>query len=430
MKKIIYSLFVIPVLLFSAIAHAGLTIEITEGMEGALPIAVVPFGWNGMGKQPPIDFAAVVAADLKRSGRFKTLPRKDMLTTPSNAAKVQFRNWRVLGQDNLVIGHAQETAPGKYIVNFQLFDTFRGEQLTGFSFPATRKELRGVAHRISDIIYESLTGEPGAFTTRIAYVTDKGKGEEKRYKLQIADADGYNPQSVITSREPLMSPAWSPDGLRIAYVSFENQGPAIYVQTLRSGKREKLASFPGINGAPAWSPDGSQLALTLSKDGNPDVYVMNLISRSLRRLTNSYAIDTEPTWSGDSKSIVFTSDRGGKPQLYRIPTNGGRAKRLTMEGDYNARGVVSPNGKSIALVHGNKGVYRIALLDLSSGTVRILTKGRLDESPSFAPNGSMILYGTNDGFQGVLSAVSVDGKVRQRLVFDSGDVREPVWSPY
>ncbi len=429
-KNPILLMLLIPVFLLPPVLHAGLTIEITEGMEGALPIAVVPFGWQGMEKTSPVDFAAIVAADLGRSGRFKTLPQKDMLSMPNNAARVQFRNWRVLGQDNLVIGHARETGSDRYVVSFQLFDAFRGEQLAGFSFPATGRELRGVSHRISDIIYETLIGEPGAFTTRIAYVTGEGAGDNKRYKLQIADADGYNPQSVITSREPLMSPAWSPDGLRLAYVSFEHHGPAIYVQTLRTGKREKLAAFPGINGAPAWSPDGSQLALTLSKDGNPDVYVMNLISRSLRRLTKSYAIDTEPAWARDSKSIVFTSDRGGKPQLYRIPANGGKPKRLTMEGDYNARAVFSPNGKTVAMVHGNKGVYRIALLDLSSGAIRILTKGSLDESPSFAPNGSMILYATNDGRQALLSAVSADGKVHQRLVFDSGEVREPVWSPY
>ena len=420
----------IPVFLLPADAHAGLTIEITEGMEGALPIAVVPFGWKGMEKKSPVDFAAIVTADLNRSGRFKTLPQNDMLTMPNNAARVQFRNWRVLGQDNLVIGHAREIGSNKYVVSFQLFDTFRGEQLAGFSFPATGSELRGVSHRISDIIYETLTGESGAFATRIAYVISEGERDKKHYKLQIADADGYNPQSVITSREPLMSPAWSPDGLRIAYVSFEHHSPAIYVQTLRTGKREKLVAFPGINGAPAWSPDGSQLALTLSKDGNPDVYILNLISRSLRRLTKSYAIDTEPAWARDSKSIVFTSDRGGKPQLYRIPASGGKPKRLTMEGDYNARAVFSPNGQTVAMVHGNKGVYRIALFDLSSGAIRILTKGRLDESPSFAPNGSMILYATNDGYQALLSAVSVDGKVHQRLVFDSGEVREPIWSPY
>lgn len=422
-------LFVILELMFSSVSRAALTIEITEGIEGALPIAVVPFGWNGAEQRSPIDIATIISADLKRSGRFNTLPKKNMLTRPTGAAQVNFRNWRAIGQESLVIGHIKQITAGKYIVVFQLFDVFRGEQLTGFSIPTTGKELRRTAHRISDIIYRTLTGEPGAFSTHIAYVTTEQQDKKRVYKLQVADADGYNPKSIISSVEPLMSPAWSPDGLRIAYVSFENKKAAIYVQTIRNGKREKLASFPGINGAPAWSPDGSRIALTLSKDGNPDIYILNLISRAVRRLTNNYAIDTEPAWAKDSRSIVFTSDRGGKPQLYRMSVSGGKAKRLTFEGDYNARAVFSPDGKSLALVHGSGGGYRIAILDLKSGAIRILTKGRLDESPSYAPNGSMILYAARKNYQGLLSAVSADGRVHQRLVLKGGEVREPAWSP-
>lgn len=423
-------LLLIGVFLYPSISQAALTIEITEGIEGALPIAIVPFASQGMEQQPPIDLAGIISADLHRSGRFKTLAKEDMLTRPNSAAQVKFRNWRALGQESLVIGHVKQTGTDQYVVTFQLFDVFRGAQLTGYSIPTNGKDLRRTAHRISDIVYEKIIGERGAFATRIAYVITELVNKKRRYKLQIADSDGYNPQTMITSAEPLMSPSWAPDGSRIAYVSFEKKRPAVFVQTLRTGKREKLSSFPGINGAPAWSPDGSELALTLSKDGNPDIYILNLISKSLRKLTKSYAIDTEPAWASDNRTIVFTSDRGGKPQLYRVSVNGGKAKRLTFEGDYNARATFSPNGKSVAMVHGSEGVYRIALLDLESGNMQILTKGRLDESPSFAPNGSMILYAARQGYRGLLSAVSSDGRVSQRLVLETGEVREPAWSPF
>jgi TolB protein len=308
----------------------------------------------------------------------------------------------------------------------------RGSQLTHAILPFDAVASRTTAHRIADLIYQQLTGENGAFATRIAFVTvSRGDGPKDRlYNLQVADADGFNPQTVAQSHEPLMSPAWSPDAKKLAYVSFENKRPSIFVQTLAGGVREKISEQPGINGAPAWSPDGTQLAMTLSKDGNPEIYVMTLSTRSLRRVTDHFAIDTEPAWSRDGSQLVFTSDRGGKPQLYTVSPAGGQAQRVTYEGDYNARGVFSPDGKSLALVHGNDGNYRIALLDIASRQLRVLSAGALDESPSFAPNGSMLLYASRNGGTAALTVASINGKAQESLRIQGGEPREPAWSPY
>ena len=412
-------------------AQAALTIEITEGVAGALPIAVVPFGIEGQGQGvAPEDIGAIIAADLKRSGRFAPLPERDLLARPHEGRDVNFRDWRVLGIESLVVGKLRPLGAGQYTVQFQLFNVFQGTPLAGYSIPSSAADLRRTAHQISDIIYEKLTGERGAFNTRIAYVAVAGKPPAQTYALQVSDADGHNPQSILKSKQPLLSPAWSPDGTRLAYVTFENKRAQIYIQEIVSGKRELIASYPGLNGAPAWSPDGTRLALTLSKDGNPEIYVMSVTARTLQRLTNNLAIDTEPTWSPDGSTLVFTSDRGGRPQLYRMSSNGGEAARITFEGDYNARGVFSPDGKQIAMVHGNGGQYRIALMDLKTGGVRVLSERTLDESPSFAPNGAIIIYATNEGKRGTLTAVSVDGRVRNRLLLQEGDVREAVWSPF
>lgn len=410
----------------------ALTIEITQGAEGALPIAVVPFGWTGPAPgAPQQDLAEIIAADLGRSGRFKPLGRADMLARPTKGEAVDFRDWRALAMENLVVGEISPNGPGGYLVRFQLFDVFRGEQVTGYSIPTTERDLRATAHHIADIVYESLTGEPGAFATRIAYVTSVGaKDGSDRVVLEIADADGYGAQTIVSSAEPLMSPAWSPDGRKLAYVSFENRKAAIWIQEVFTGQREKVASFKGINGAPSWSPDGRSLALTLSKDGNPDIFIMDLARRSIRPLTRHWGIDTEPDWSPDGKHIVFTSDRGGAPQIYRVNVSGGEAQRLTFDGDYNARASYSPDGRFLTLVTRQNGRYRIGLMDVADRNLQVLSDGRLDESPSFAPNGSMIIYATRADGRGVLSAVSTDGRVRQRLGFKAGDVREPVWSPY
>ena len=416
---------------FSQVAWSDLTIEITEGAEGALPIAIVPFKWTGpAGQFPPHDVSAVITADLKRSGRFNPLSTSKMLARPATGDEVDFRDWRALAMENIVVGQVQPNGSGGYLIRFQLFDVYRGEQITGYSVPTTVKDLRSTAHHIADIIYETLTGEEGAFATRIAYVTSTKRAGKETIALRIADADGYNPQTIVSSSDPIMSPAWSPDGKKLAYVSFEKSQPSIFVQEVFTGKREKISSFKGINGAPAWSPDGRYLAMTLSKDGNPDIYVMDMRTRKIRPLTRHWAIDTEPAWSPDGKHIVFTSDRGGQPQIYRVPASGGTAERLTFEGKYNARASYSPDGKSLVLVSRSNGHYRIGALDLQDRQLRILTDGSLDESPSFAPNGSMVIYATTAKNRAELSAVSFDGRVRQRLALQTGDVREPVWSPY
>jgi len=426
----LYRLVFLMLLLASGSARAALTIEITQGLEGALPIAVVPFGWSGAAAAAPENIAAIVTADLNRSGRFESLPDRDLIAHPTEGAQVQFQNWRMVKVDGLVIGTVTENADGNFTVQFELYDVLRGTQLIGTSFPTSRADLRRVAHHISDVIYEKLTGEKGAFNTQIAYVTTSGSAKNKSYTLLVADSDGYNPQTILTSDQPLMSPSWSPDGRQVAYVSFEKKSAEIYIQEVATGSRRKLASFKGINGAPAWSPDGRQLALTLSRDGNPEIYIMDVASGALRRLTSTAAIDTEPAWTPDGRSIIFTSDRGGSPQLYRVSVSGGKAERLTFEGKYNAGADISPDGRKIAMVHGNGGNYRIAVLDLDSGLLRVLTDGPLDESPSFSPNGSMIIYATRAGNREVLSAVSVDGRFRQRLSLQAGNVREPVWSPF
>lgn len=425
MKKIRFGLLILCVCLPGWV-QAALTIEITQGMEGAVPIAVVPFGSTA--GAVPEDISAIIAADLARSGRFAPLPEQDLIGRPTDIGQVRFQDWRMLGAESLVIGNVETLGPDQYRIQFRLFDIFRGRQLAGYSLPASRDRLRYVAHKISDIIYEKLTGQPGAFATRIAYVISNTRNGKKEYQLQLADSDGYNPRTLLTSEQPLMSPSWSPDGSKLAYVSFEKRRASIFMQDIVSGKRELLASFDGVNGAPAWSPDGRSMAVTLSRDGNPEIYSLTLSTKALKRLTSGPAIDTEPAWSPDGKSIVFTSDRGGGPQLYRMSAQGGSAKRITFEGSYNASADFAPDGKSIALVHGEGGRYRIAVLELDSGQLRLLSDGQLDESPSFAPNGSMIIFATETGRRGVLAAVSSDGRFRQRLSLSQGDVREPVWS--
>ncbi len=431
MRIIIRKLLLFSLLgLYFPCSQAELTIEITKGVEAAVPIAIVPFAWRGSTGQTEENLAAVIQADLQRSGFFKTLAEEDMLTKPTEVNAVRYRNWKALGQDYLLIGRSNEVGGGQYRVEFQLLDVYKGDQLLGYGFNVAESELRRTAHHISDLVYEQLTGKKGVFSSRIAYVTSTSAGSKKKsYKLKVADADGYKPRIIASSVEPLMSPAWSADGKKIAYVSFENKRSAIFIQTLETGKRTKVASYKGINGAPAFSPDGTRLALTLSKDGSADIYVLDINTRSLMKLTKSFGIDTEPSWSPDGTSIVYTSDRGGKPQLYKVSSRGGSSKRLTFDGDYNARGSFSADGKSLVMVHANKGDYRIAVMDLASQTTNVLTAGRYDESPSFSPNSDMILYASRKGKASVLSSVSVDGKMQQNLTFDSGEVREPAWSP-
>jgi TolB protein len=410
-------------------SHARLTIEIAGGAERAQPIAIVPFGAPEGGGLLSEDVAAIIAADLARTGRFRPMPRRDMVAMPHRAEEVELRDWRLLKMDNLVVGEVKLSETGGYDVRFVLFDVFRGDQIAAMTFTSRPSELRYTAHRIADAIYERLTGSPGVAATRLAYVASEGRADNQRVRLLVADADGYNPQTILSSRDPIMSPAWSPDGRRLAYVSFENRQTAIYVQELATGQREQVAGYEGINSSPAWSPDGRKLAITLSKGGNADIYVLDLATRQLSQLTDHFAIDTEPAWSPDGSHIIFTSNRGGNPQIYKVAATGGAATRVTFENDYNARASYAPDGRSILLVTRIGGSFRIGLLDLDTGVTRLLTDGGMDESPSFAPNGAMVIYATLYGGRGILSAVSVDGAVRQRMSQGLDDVREPDWSP-
>jgi TolB protein len=412
-------------------AYAQLVIEITRGQEDAVPIAIVPFGWEAAG-QPPFDIAEVVAADLQRSGRFAPLERKDMIDRPTSGDQIRFQDWRYLKSDFITVGKLTAEGADRYVAQFELYNVLTGQRLTGQRLTATSSSMRAVSHRIADLIFEQLTGVRGAFSTRIAFVKVEGEPPNQRYRLVVADADGENQQVIANSTEPLMSPAWSPDGQSLAYVSFESKASAVYVQTLRTGERRRVSARAGINGAPAWSPDGGTLALTLSrKDGDVDVYTLTLQSQTLTRMTFDPGIDTEPAWSSDGRKLYFNSDRAGAPQIYEIDVaQPQRATRVTFEGGYNARPRVSPDGKQLAVVHLDGGAFRIAVVDLTSRGVQVLSQGRQDESPSFAPNGATLIYATQDRGRGVLSTVSIDGRVQQRLAASVGDVREPVWSPF
>ncbi len=410
-----------------------LEIDPIRGSAAALPIAVVPFDYLGVQVAPDTDVAAVVRADLNRSGSFRTLAERDLVERPLRQSDVNFGTWRLLKQDYLLIGRVlDDAASGGYRTEFELFDVAKQERLLGLALNGRPGNMRDIAHQVADQVYEKILGVRGAFWTRMAYVTAVGRGRDMTYSLMIADADGYNPQTVVRSREPLLSPAWSPDGRRLAYVSFERGASSIYLQDLATGAREVLSSFKGINGAPAFSPDGTKLTLALSRTGNPEIYVMDLCSRALTQLTSHWSIDTEPVFSVDGRSILFTSDRGGKPQIYEVPLGGGEAQRVTFNGQYNARASLEPGGR-VAMAQGAGNVYRIAVLDRghgNGGEVRLISPGNLDESPSFAPNGSMILYAARENQRGVLYVVSSDARVRQRLVLADGDFREPAWSPF
>lgn len=409
---------------------AQLQIEIVDGNPSALPIAIVPFAWQDP-SPPPIDGVdQIVSSDLYRSGLFDPMAVEDMAERPVDPEAIRFGTWRLLKVDYIVVGQVRKPAAGEgHEIIYQLFDVHTQEELLSRITTVGPGDLRFGAHRVADAIYEALTGVPGAFSTRIAYVTATGVGDGIRYELVVADADGYGPQSVVGSPEPLLSPAWSPDGRKLAYVSFEKGNSAIYTQDVATGARELISGGAGINGAPSFSPDGTKMALTLSRTGNPEIFVRDMSTGSLDQLTQHWSIDTEPVWSPDGDNLYFTSDRGGKPQIYRLPAGGGEPTRVTLEGDYNARASVAPDGRKIAVAHGRGNEYRIAVWDIETERFTILTPGKLDESPSFAPNGSMILYATREGERGVLSAVSADGNVRQRLILSEGDVREPAWSP-
>jgi TolB protein len=430
----VFKKLVVVLALTTAIANSAaaqkLVIDV-QGIAQPTPIAVVPFGWQGSSPAAPLDVATVIKDDLRRSGRFAPASERDMLQKPTDGADVDFDDWTILGIEAVVVGKVIQSGENAYTLQFQLFDPFTRRQLVGFRMPASRSTMRSSAHRAADMIYEKLTGIKGVFGTQVAYVVAEQQGKGRLYSLFVSDQDGENDFKIMESKDPIMSPAWSPDGRQLAYVSFEGSKSSIFVQTLRSGNRFQVSNKPGINGAPSFSPDGRKLVITLGGvDGNPDIYVLDITSRQTTRLTTHRAIDTEGTWSPDGKFIYFTSDRSGGPQVYRIASSGGTPERITFEGSYNARPRLSPDGTRLAVVHNDRGNFRIAVMNIERKDLLVLSTGHQDESPSFAPNSDSLIYATREGGDGVLETVSADGLIRQKLASGRGDVREPVWSPF
>lgn len=424
-------LLVVLTTLFSALVRAELMIEIDQGAESALPIAVVPFG-NKSNKAVPQDVSKIIANNLQRSGDFDTLPTSRMLSLPNSTDEVHYRDWRLLGQNYVLVGQLDfDAATSNFTVSYELVDVFGQKRLLGERLSTTGSGLRKLAHIISDKVYEAITGVKGAFNTKIAYITLRQLTKNKsEYRLWAADADGQNAYTLFKSHDLIMSPSWSNDGQHLAYVSYHSGRPSIYIQHVKSGHQRKLTSYKGINGAPMWAPDDSSLVVTLSKDGNAELYKYDLARNNLTRLTNHYGIDTEGSWSPDGKELVFTSDRSGKPQVYRMSLSSKQPKRITFEGRYNARPRFSMDGKTLYYVHQIDGDFHIAAMDLEDGEKRVLTSTPLDESPSLAPNGRMIMYSTYRNNKGVLAVVSVDGGAKYFLPSTHGDVREPAWSPF
>jgi TolB protein len=401
-------------------AYAQLSIDIVGGGATTIPIAIVPFGNEA---SFPLGITGVVGADLARSGLFKLVEPGG--TRATRAEDVRFADWTGRGADAVVVGNMATLPDGRIEVRFALLDTVKQTQLASFTYLVTAAQLRATAHRIADVIYEKLTGDAGVFSTRIAYISKQGT----RYELLVAEADGFNPQSIVTSREPLLSPVWSPDGTRIAYVSLENKKPIVYVQNLATGGRQVIANFRGSNSAPAWSPDSSKLAVTLSKDGSSQIYLINADGSGVQRLMTSGGIDTEANFAPDGRSILFTSDRGGSPQIYRLTIGNGSVERMTFDGSYNVSPRHLPDGKGFVFVRRDGGRFNIAIEDFATRQVQVLTQGSVDESPSVAPNGKLIIYASEAGGRGILAAVSSDGRVKQRLTAPATDVREPAWGP-
>lgn len=433
MKRLYFkSLFFISLLIFQVPSYAVLDLVLTQGVDGALPIAIVPFAGQ-TNTTDSNNLTAIISHDLQTSGRFKVLATDSLPAQPHQIGDVQAATWQKAGADSVVIGSVQKTGSNEYNVQFSLLDVYKpnatntANQLLNQTFTVTEQKLRPLAHHIADMVYEKLTGVRGVFSTRLAYVLVQDTAQGPRYSLQVADADGYNPKAILTSNQPIMSPSWSHDGKRLAYVTFENRRAQIMISNVYTGARDMVSSFPGINGAPAWSPDDKQLAIVLSKSGSPKVYLLNLGSKQVSQLTQGRSIDTEPTWSPDGKSIVFTSDRDGSPQLYQYQLSSGQTHRLTYVGNYNARAAFTTDGKSLMMLHRESDGYNIAMQDLQTGRVTVLTRTGRNDSPSLSPNSSMILYGTE---YGELGFVSADGRVNVRIPAGEGRVQSPAWSPF
>jgi TolB protein len=406
------------------------TIIIDAGYDRQTRIAIVPFA-------QPAEFgnlqsmAEIVSFDLSRSGQFAPLPRTNMLSLPTQPNEVFMRDWRILGVEYVVIGTVVATPEGGIATRYFLFDVVNERQMQTSEIRGTRRQWRDVAHKVADEVFEAITGIRGAFSTKILYVLARNVGSPNAtYGIELADSDGERSRSLFSSSQPVMSPSWSPDGRQLAYVSFETGRQAIVLQDIFTGNRELITNFTGINSSPVFSPDGRSLALVLSKDGNPEIYLMDLRDRRLRRLTQHPAIDTEPSWSEDGRHIIFTSDRGGRPQIYKLELATNMIERLTFIGNYNARARMLPGGKHMVFIHRRNNVDHVAWQDLERGEVRVLTQTPMDESPSVAPNGTMLIYATQDRGRGILGVVSLDGRVRYRLPSSAGDVREPAWSPF
>ena len=421
MPQIFHKFLIFLSLLAATLAHAQLSVEITGAGANRIPVAIANFAGDPAAAQV---VTATIRADLERSGLFKLVDPAG--ATLDENSQINFGDWKGRGADALAAGSLVRGANGRMEARFRLYDTQKQVALGGAVYVTGNDQLRAAGHRIADYIYEKLTGEKGVFSTRIAYVVKSGA----QFRLQIADADGQGAATALTSNEPIISPVWSPDGSRLAYVSFEKKKPVIYVHSLASGQRQVVANFKGSNSAPAWSPDGRKLAVVLSKDGNSQIYSVNADGTGVQRLTQSAGIDTEPRYSPDGGSIYFTSDRGGSPQIYRMGAGGGDAQRVSFEGSYNVTPRPSPDGKSLAFISRRDGRFQLAVMDLASRQVQILSDSHKDESPSFAPNSRMILMATEIGGRGVLSAVSSDGRIKQRLSIAAGDVREPAWGPF
>lgn len=401
--------------------YAQLQLEIVKSAEEAPKIAIVPFSNDQT-------IYSIVESDLNRSGKFTSSSKNLPATTAIQASDLAA--WEQAGIPYVVTGSSQQNTDGSFEVRYQLYDVAKKTFLLNELLTVPASRMRAAGHAISDAIYQALTGTTGDFSGRIAYVLRNPETPAQRYTLQIADTDGAQPKTVLTSRDPILSPTWTPDAKKIAYVSFETKRPAIYLQDLASGNREKLASFRGLNGAPSFSPDGERMLFTASMNGNPEIYEMDLKTRELKRLTDSSAIDTEARYAPDGKSFIFTSDRGGSAQIYRYSFADGSTKRITFRGAFNARGTLNADGQKLAMVHRPSGSnYKVAVQDLNTGIVNILTPTNLDESPSFSPNGQMVVYATQENSRGLLSIISLDGKFRVNLPSEKGEVREPAWAP-